>query len=502
MESPDKTNPGKDCLAHIAKELSDCRNCFEQILTELCQSPNQTAYEAECSIFKKLFALGLLLLRMFFALHKQGDYGAEAMTNHGRAKRTRLGDRSYYSIFGKLDLTRYLYEMNGESVALLDRVLCLPKRCYSYFLCEWVNHLNIFHAYQETEIFLQKFLGLSVSVSAAETISLESSSQCETFYAEKQSPSPEKEAAGALNVVGFDGKGVPMIKSEAAKIKARLDKGEKRQKKKEALVGVSYTIEAQPRQAEDVARNLVYPEQTAKKEKSEAARPRTTNTRYVASIKKPKRAVMREIYDEVSQRVFTALLPLICLIDGANSLIRAMNDVFKDIAHRVTILDIIHVLEYIWEVANACVDGDQAAKKAYVYEKLKLILQGKTADYVSELETELTGKKGASAKAIGKAISYFNNHKAYMKYDEYLAKGYPIATGVIESACGHVVKDRMEIAGARWGIDGAEAILRLRSIVKSQDWEAYWERYRTQHHYEVAGYLEHTSMDIKQLKIA
>ncbi len=67
-----------------------------------------------------------------------------------------------------------------------------------------------------------------------------------------------------------------------------------------------------------------------------------------------------------------------------------------------------------------------------------------------------------------------------MKYDEYLAKGYPISTGVVESACSHVVKDRMEVSGARWGINGAEAILRLRSVAKSQDWNAYWDFYTAQ----------------------
>ena len=62
-----------------------------------------------------------------------------------------------------------------------------------------------------------------------------------------------------------------------------------------------------------------------------------------------------------------------------------------------------------------------------------------------------------------------------MKYDEYLSASYPIGTGIVESACGHLVRDRMEISGARWSIDGAEPILRLRSVVKSDNWDEYWE---------------------------
>jgi hypothetical protein len=81
---------------------------------------------------------------------------------------------------------------------------------------------------------------------------------------------------------------------------------------------------------------------------------------------------------------------------------------------------------------------------------------------------------------IGGKLGYFMNHREYMKYDEYLAKGYPIGTGVVESACSHVVKDRMEISGARWGVNGAESVLRLRYVVKSKDWDSYWEFFTSQ----------------------
>lgn len=58
-----------------------------------------------------------------------------------------------------------------------------------------------------------------------------------------------------------------------------------------------------------------------------------------------------------------------------------------------------------------------------------------------------------------------------MKYNEYLKNGYPIATGIIEGACRYLVKDRMEITGARWGLKGAEAILKLRAIKISGDFQ-------------------------------
>jgi hypothetical protein len=61
-----------------------------------------------------------------------------------------------------------------------------------------------------------------------------------------------------------------------------------------------------------------------------------------------------------------------------------------------------------------------------------------------------------------------------MDYPTALANGWPIATGVIEGACRHLVKDRMDVTGARWGVDGAEAILKLRSLISNGDFDTYW----------------------------
>ena len=329
---------------------------------------------------------------------------------------------------------------------------------------------------------MKKFLGLKLSVSAGETISQESASPYEAYYDFKKML-PHREAQGELTVVSFDGKGVPMIKKEAAKIQAKLDKGEKRQKKKEALVGVKYTIHATPRSPEEVAENLVFPEKKSTQVKREE---KAQDIRYIASIEKPKQEVMKEIYEEIKDEDFTTR-PLLCLLDGAKSLLSALKDGFRHIRNKVIILDIIHVLEYIWLIAHLKYGEGNDIASQYVYEKLLLILKGSTSDYIEELRDESkTGSwKASQEKTFSKVITYpgvRRDHRPYMKYDEYLAKGYPISTGVVESAPAYagVVKDRMEVSGARWGINGAEAILRLRSVAKSQDWDAYWDFYTAQ----------------------
>ena len=472
-------HPQEHGASHLEHCMNACREQFNHLLSDMIASQHQEAHKVEASLFKQLMELGLLLLNLFFLNHHQGDYGETIQTVQGLATRGRPSERSYFSIFGKLTVRRYLYAVDTMSFAPFDHLLNLPSRCYSYFLAERVNLLNVQGVYAETVHLFHKCFDLKLSVSAVETLSQESAPLYEAYYAHKQMR-PQVEKHEDYTVVSFDGKGVPMIKKEAAKIKARLGKGEKKQKKKEALVGVTYTINAHRRTAEEVASHLVFPEQCA----SVSSTPeKAQSIRYMASIERPKSYVMHEIKRAVHAENFDET-PLICVMDGAKALWTCFQEAFKDIKNKTLILDIIHVLEYIWLIAHVKYKEGSEQAKRYVYEKLLLILQGKTASYILELQNEmLSGAwKRSHKKTFEKVITYLKNHKQYMKYDEYLARGYPIGSGVVESACRHVVKNRMEVAGARWSVSGAEAILQLRSVVKSQDWNDYWEFYtsRTQ----------------------
>jgi hypothetical protein len=469
--------------------LSACREKFHQLLSDVLQSQDQEAHGVEASIFKHLMELGFLLLNLFFSTHHLGDYGPTLETTEGTAERGRPSEKSYFSIFGKLKVKRYLYHLGEDHFAPLDIVLNLPIRCYSYFLSEWVNQLTINRAYEHTSAFLKKFLGLELSVSSLETISQESATQYEAYYAFKKTL-PKTAPTGKWTVVSFDGKGVPMIKNEAAKIQAKLGKGQKRQKKKEALVGAKYTLDPHRRIPEEVATNLVFPEHKQEILPGEGStETKAQDIRYIASVEKPKQAVMEEIFEEIKEENFDNA-PLLCLIDGAKSLVSSLGAAFRLIRNKVIILDIIHVLEYIWLIAHLKYGEGNDAASHYVYDHLLMILKGDVSTYLQELRDERkTGSWTASQeKVFSKVMTYLENHQPYMNYGEYLAQGYPIATGVVESACGHVVSDRMEISGARWGIQGSEAILRLRSVSQSQDWEEYWTFYTAQ--FREKGFLQ------------
>ncbi len=463
----------------VERYIDNCKENFKQILYDVLKEKNQDAHEMESSIFKRLMKLGFLLMRLYFENQNKGDYGATIETVKGVAKRGRIREKLYFSIFGKMKVTRYLYHIGDESFAPLDILLNLPVRCYSYFLSGFANLLNINGAYGNSSELLKKFFGVNLSISALETISGESADFYEDYY-DLKNELPKPEGRGLRKVVEFDGKGVPMIKEEAAKIVARQGKGEKKQKKKEALVGVSFEVAPNVRTAKEVANNLVYPDK--KEDKNETNKPvKAQNIRYIASVEKPKKQVMEEIYEEIKDENFNDE-PLVCVMDGALTLWSLFKVVFKNIENKVLILEIIHVLEYIWIIAHVKHKEGSDSGKKYVYKKLLLILQGKVASYIMELQSEmLTGKwKKSQSDKFSKVITYLKNHKEYMKYNLYLSEGYAIGSGVVESACSHVVKDRMEISGARWGIGGSESILKLRSVAKSKDWDAYWDFFTAQ----------------------
>ena len=202
-------------------------------------------------------------------------------------------------------------------------------------------------AYEEAAQLLHKLFALRLSVSAAATLSQESGQQDEAYYA-YQPTLPTTEKVEDERVGSVDGTGVPMSKKEAAKIKARLGTGEKRQKKQAACVGVPSTIHASRRTAEEVAGHGVFPEQQTPVSEPTAKAPQS---RYLASIQRPKRAVMRDIKRAVQAEPGDDT-PLLGVMDGAQSFWNAFQEVFQDIKHKVMILDIMHVLEYLWLMAS------------------------------------------------------------------------------------------------------------------------------------------------------
>lgn len=462
----------------ILETENELNNLFEFIKKNALELD---AYEMEKSIFSRLMRIGLKSMQVYFAEKGTGDVGPELKMEGGIVLRKAPGflGRDYFSVFGKFKIPRTYYPQEDQnSVMPLDAQANLPQRCYSYLLQEWMDFFSIRDSFGEAVISLETMLGLEVSQSRVEVVNRESSQHYDGFYEAKEVPDPKTE--GELQVTSGDGKGVPVIKKEGAKIQARLGKGEKRQKTKEAMVGVSYTVDRNTRTAEEVAGNLIYPEPA--REKAEKPRVRAKNIRRMASLERPKEEVMGEIINDAKRRDPERKRPWVVVMDGALCLWALIARLLPDVEW-VGVLDIIHVVEYLWDVGNALYGEKSPEAKKWVYDHLLAILEGRVGRVIGGMKQILKKRKDTMRKsqkdALEVAIRYFENHRQWMLYDEYLKEGYPIGSGVVESTCGHTVKSRMSGTGRRWSIDGAESTLLLRSVYTSSDWTEFWNCHRS-----------------------
>lgn len=348
----------------------------EQAVKELFQFVREhaveaDAYQMESTIFSRLQKIGLAAMKCYFAEKGTGDIGAELVLSEGLVlKRERaLRGRDYFSVFGKLKVPRTCYRAVGHrGVMPLDAQANLPHRCYSYLLQEWMDLLSLRDGFGESSQSLEKLLGVNLNPSRLEVVNQESviAHAYDQFYQQKDIPAFGSE--GDVQVLSFDGKGVPVIKREAAKLQARLGRGEKPQKKKEAMVGVSYTIARHVRTPEEVAENLVYPERAKKRRAEQAeqveqeqpgqqltgAKPavmnsssvRAQNVRRLARLERPKQEVMQEMIRDAQRRNAEEQRPYVVVMDGALRLWNAVIALFVGVVW-VGVLDIIHVVEYL-----------------------------------------------------------------------------------------------------------------------------------------------------------
>lgn len=459
--------------------------------------------QVERELFNQLLAVGFDLLREFAARVGEGDDGDSIERNGRTLKRSaQTKTKLYRSIFGVLSIARYVYSVGAKRKiewASVDARLGLPAGEQSYVLEDWMMRVCVKESFAEGVGSLRDLLGVKTSVRAAEIMTGNMAAYVERFSETKAPFDPGTEQE--IVVLAADAKGVPMRRplaqrlrehrAEAAADEAgespppdpepsagskpkRLTKGEKRTRKQMAYVGAVYSIAPFKRTAEDVVNEL-------RRKQRRADRPRPQNKQVFAEMTRFREGEV--INGQV--RCFARLSlsaaaragvakTLVCLMDGQRSLWALKESWF---GRAVGVLDIFHVLERLWQVAHACHGEATRAAELQVDRHLRLLLEGK-AGYTIGLCKRLLGQhglKGSRAKTVRETITYFENNKQYMKYDEYLAAGYPIGTGVAEGACRHFVKDRMELSGMRWEIEGAQAMLSLRALYLNDQWDDFVE---------------------------
>jgi len=432
----------------------------------------------EKALNERLRALGRQLLQEHVDAQGTGDLGA-TLAYKGRVLRRleECHERRMVTIFGELTIRRTVYgtrETQKQEIVPLDARLGLPAGEFSALLEDWAQAMCVQNAYGKSQDLLERILGLRLTVRSLEHMNVRMAEGVTSFR--EAEPTPAAKEEGAILVVTADGKGVPMRRDPSegpAQEGKRRRKGEKANKKRQACVGAVYTIDPFIRTASDVVDEI-------RRQRRREERPapchkhvRAELTREINGIETNGKALtFAWLAEEGTQRNTTGRRPMICLMDGDRALWEMQRDYLPD---AVSILDLFHVLERLWAAAHCFHPEGSAEAEAFVNERLKRILEGDVGRVTGGLRQMMTKHelRGSRRQRLQSVITYFENNRACMKYNNYLRAGYPIGSGVAEGACRHLVKDRMEQTGMHWRVQGAQAMLDLRAIYLNDQWDDF-----------------------------
>ncbi len=433
----------------------------------------------ERGIWDQLLQFGQQLLRQIFALCGTGDLGETVTLADGQTlhRLPELHRRRYVSIFGAFQLLRAAYgSREGQKLDFvpLDNRLQLPAGAFSYVLQDWDQALCVEEAFGQVQTTIARMLHLKQPVDSLEHMNQEMAELATPFRLER--PMPPAAEEGEVMVVSADGKGVVLRRSaDDPAPAAHRTKGEKASKKRMATVGTVYSVDRYRRTPEEVVAALFRDGPRPK-----ADRPRPRHKQVWASLPQDDvpvsgmKAVFLWMMWELARRNSGSAKETVYLSDGQEALWDAQQEYLNGRC-TVGILDLLHVTPRLWQAAHVFHPEKSAAAEAFVRQRLLRVLRGEVALVVRGLRV-MGSKRSLSAakrKTLRSVCHYYDQNRERMRYDEYLAAGYPIASGAIEGACRHLVKDRMERAGMHWTLAGAEAMLEVRSLFVSGHWEEY-----------------------------
>jgi len=408
------------------------------------------------------------------------------------AERTqvRRGARKVETRFGEVDHERNLYQGPGvEGLAPLDAAMELPTEKYSYEVRRIVAEESARASFDEVVELVKKQSGAEVPKRQVEELAVRAARDFDAFYADRLCA---PETTDDLLILSFDGKGIAMrhadlreatrkaAEATPRRLETRLTTGEKRNRKRMAQVATVYTIAPWQRTVADVLHGL------RKSRTVEATRPQPTNKRVWASVEHTPQRVVDDAFDEALRRDPERRRRWIVLVDGERDQLRRVQRAAHKMGVQITIiLDVVHVLEYLWRAAHAFhAPGIQDAE-TWVSDRFHALLNGRSGGTVAKslrLMVQRHGLDAKDAKPVVRCANYLTRKTRWLHFDRALADGLPIATGVIEGACRYLVQDRMGRTGARWSLQGAEATLRLRALRTSGDFEDYWAFHLAKEH--------------------
>lgn len=474
---------------------SEARNCDPaQIVTELTGFVDAAVRDGigmrdfERGVFDRLLAVGFRLTEDFLKRQGDGDCGdtceSSGKTLHRSEKPV---SRRLRTLFGMHRFEAFVYRKGKHSHTAIaarpvDERLGIGPEQYSPLVQEFSMMFCCEHAFGVAAETFETIFGQKLSVDSLERTSRLLGNEAADFLDALADPPAEEE--GEFLVLTADGKGVPMVREDAQRLKACDPKPARPGNRRMATVASVYSVDPLVRTPQQILAALFTSADAD--DSALSPRPEPQHKRYMTKFAE----VLPDLGDEPVSGTQLVMAwanrqvegrhqpgqPLIRLMDGQHSLWEEADAAQASVPDDriVDILDLIHVAGYVWTAGKAfySYQGDQ---EAFVMETLLKILDGQVDSVIRSLRCLATrrGLKGTKQSDVERVCGYFSAHRHRMKYNEYLARGYPVATGVIEGACRHLVKDRMERSGMKWTCEGARELLHLRCLRASGYWEAF-----------------------------
>ena len=472
----------------VADELQSLSGQLRKLVPESA-GQGKSFDQTERKVWQMVRKIGFEAMELFVSLQGDGDLGEHINTEDGQqfVRSAKRATTMVRSIFGEHVFQQFTYS-RGKNKTILLRPLSarmqLPEHRWSYLLQEFPQIFSVESAFNQAADNLQTVLGEKFSVDTLEQISQRMGVDADSFLDNLPVPSAEKE--GELLVASADCKGVPLVKQDAAKVAAFETAKKRPGNRRMATVTSAYSVDRHVRSAQSIVDALFREEPEPPidgKPPTKRPEPQFKNTTaHFPTIEIDDKAEvpisgihegMAWLADQVQARQRDDQ-PLIVLMDGQESLWDTAAMHWGDDEHTVEILDFLHVAVYVWEAAALFYD-ERSEKDAFTRERLLKLLHGEAGAVIRGLRRMGTLRKfsGEKRKDLMRITGYLEKHQKRMRYDEYLHGGYPIASGVIEGACRHLVKDRMERSGMRWTLEGARSMLNVHAVFQSDHWDAF-----------------------------
>jgi hypothetical protein len=465
------------------RQLPEVHARLDALVGWICRSAQNgtSAHEVERGLFDELLVLGKTLFDAFLRLVGPGDFGESVTLDDARQvyRSQEQHVRRLLTVFGEFFVSRWVYapyEKARVEFTPTDQRLQLPASEVSYLLQEWDQLLGVEQAFGQVREVIKTILRLSQSVDTLERTNQQMAEAAPVFRDSQGPVDVTKE--GELLVVTEDNKGIPMVRPvEEKPAGTHRTKGEKANKKQMACIGCVYSVDRHARTPEQLVATLFRDPDRPKEQP-----PQAQNKRYWAELSRERDGEEVRGQDLVFQHLQAEIDTrrrhqqwLVHLCDGQASLETDRQTYIPEDAQTLDILDLMHVLPRVWEAAHVFHGEASDEASAFVRHHLTRILHGEAGSVIASWRRKATRPclTGAKKKGLRAICAFLEKNEHRMHYDEYLRLGCPVATGVIEGACRHVIKDRMERAGMRWKVPGAQAMLNLRTIRTNGDWTAF-----------------------------